>query len=296
MRWKSLSAAAAAMAFCAASAVAATRSEMVPVDAATRIHVLDSGPGRSDGATLVFIPGWRFGASIWSAQLAVFARDRRVIAIDPRSQGDSSKTTEGDTPEQRARDLQAVLNRLHVGRRVLIGWSQGVQDVAAYVQQFGTADVDGVILVDSTISGGAPAIAAAPGFASQQLGLLPMLSQSPREYTEGMMHAVITRRLPPAEFNALVDNALKTPTAIGAAMLVADMFGVDRRGAIAKVNCPVLVIASPRSPELADQKAMAAKFHVARFEVVDQAGHAVFVDQPDRFDALVRDFLGRLRH
>lgn len=274
--------------------IPAAHSRMERVDAMTEIHVLDAGPRSGRRATLVFIPGWRFTASIWSRQIEAFASGRRVIAIDPRSQGESTKTSNGDTPEQRARDLHVVLQRLAVGRRVLVGWSQGVQDVAAYIQQFGTANLDGVVLVDSTISAGAPGVAASSDFAVQQLSLLSLFSASPRRYTEGMIQAVITRPLSPAARNALVDEALKTPTAIGEAMLVADLFTVDRRPALAKIDRPLLVIASPRSSELAQQRAMAARVPHAQFEVVSGAGHAVFVDQPEKFTALLTNFLGRL--
>src|ERR1700730_11861840 len=72
------------------------------VDAApgVRIHVRAAGVA-SEKHTVVFIPGWRLTASIWKEQLRTFSKDRRVIAIDPRSQGDSSKNSEGNTPEQR---------------------------------------------------------------------------------------------------------------------------------------------------------------------------------------------------
>jgi pimeloyl-ACP methyl ester carboxylesterase len=75
-----------------------------------------------------------------------------VIAIDPRSQGPSIKTTEGNIPETRAKDLHEVLANLGVSRAVLVGWSQGAQDVASYIQQFGTKSLAGAIFVDSPVS------------------------------------------------------------------------------------------------------------------------------------------------
>ena len=36
---------------------------------------------------------------------------------------------------------------------------------------------------------------------------------------------------------------------------------------------------------------MAAKLPNARFEAVEGAAHAVFIDQPERFDALLEAFL-----
>jgi microsomal epoxide hydrolase len=276
----------------ATSALARERNVDVAPDIS--LHIIDSGPEDARLPTLVLIPGWGFAGSIWSAQIDAFDDDRRVIAIDPRSQGDSTKTADGYTPEQRADDLHVLLGKLGVRRFVLVGWSQGVQDVAAYVLRHGTAPIDGVVLVDSMISGGAANVAASPGMAAQQLGLLPILAEAPRDYTEGLMRAVITRALAPAELDALISEALKTPTAIRAAMLVADMFGTDRSAAVAKIDRPALIIASPRSSELAAQRDMAAKIAGSEFHIVDNAGHAVFFDQPDRFNALLGEFLARL--
>lgn len=282
-----------AMLWCVTSAASA-RTVDIQAAADVRIHVIDEGPARSDRPTLVLVPGWRFSGSIWAAQIAAFAGDRRVIAIDPRSQGESSKTVEGNTPEQRAQDLHAVLTQLNVDRFVLVGWSQGVQDVAAYVQQYGTAAIDGLVLVDAPVSGGAAGVAQAPEAAASELRLLSIYTRAPRDYTEGMMRAIITRDMPPDELGGLIDQALATPTTTGAAMLVADLFGLDRRPALARMDRPVLVIAAASSPELADQREMVSRLADAEFHAVENAGHAVFIDQPEPFNTLLRGFLVRI--
>ena len=275
------------------TANAAPRSEMVRVAPDIQLHILEDGKA-SRLPTLVLIPGWRLTASIWADQIRLFASDRRVLAIDPRSQGDSTKTDEGDTPEQRARDYRALFTSVHAGPMVLVGWSQGVQDVAAYVDQFGTDGIKAIVLVDSTISKGAANIPATLPSVVQQLRLLSILADSPRDYTEGMMHAIISRPLSATAFNGLVAEALKTPTATGAAMLIADLFGKDRSAAVAKFTVPTLVIASGRSSELSEQRELAGRLPQGRIEVVDQAAHAVFIDQPERFHQLVRDFVEHL--
>jgi pimeloyl-ACP methyl ester carboxylesterase len=272
------------------SASASPRSHQIEVAPHVQLHILEDGTA-SPKPTLVLIPGWRLTANIWTHQIEAFSHDRRVIAIDPRSQGDSTKTDEGDTPEQRARDYHVLLDSLHAGPVVLVGWSQGVQDVAAYIDQFGTQGVDAVILVDSTISRGAVNVPNMIPFAVQQLRLLPLLSDSPREYTEGMMRAIISKPLSDAYFNKLVAEALKTPTATGEAMLIADLFGKDRSKAVPKFTVPTLIIASERSAELAQQVDLAKQLPNARVVVVSQAAHAIFLDQPDRFESLVRSFL-----
>jgi non-heme chloroperoxidase len=276
----------------AQAATAAPRTEMIQVGPGIQLHMVEDGKA-STRPTVVLIPGWRLTASIWANQIRLFAADGRVLAVDPRSQGDSTKTDEGDTPEQRARDYRALFTAVHATPLVLVGWSQGVQDVAAYVDQFGTDGIKAIVLVDSTISKGAANIPANLPRVVQQLRLLSILNDSPRDYTVGMMHAIISTPLSEDALNGLVAEALKTPTATGAAMLVADLFGKDRSSAIGKFTVPTLVIASGHSGELAEQRQLAASLPDGRFEVLDQAAHAVFIDQPERFHELVKNFMER---
>jgi microsomal epoxide hydrolase len=286
-----LAAALVAAALVAPAAHAADR--FVDVAPQVRIHVVDEGAPSAKPA-LVLVPGWTFGADVWRREIDRFARDRRVIAIDPRSQGQSTKTGEGDTPEQRARDLKAVLDQLHAGPIVLVGWSQGVQDVAAYVGQFGTDALRGVVLVDSTVSSGAASAERDPKGTAEQLARFDLYAKHPRDYLQGMMGFIIRKPQPNGAVDRLIDSSMQTPPAIGVAMLIADFFGEDRTGALKKLDRPTLIIAAGYSPELAEQKAMAAALPHARFEVVEDAGHAVFLDQPEKFDALLTDLLAKL--
>ena len=90
---------------------------------------------------------------------------------------------------------------------------------------------------------------------------------------------------------ALVTEARKTPPTTGTEMLVMDIFGVDRRAALKKIDRPTLVIASAKSPLLEAQKEMAAAIPGARFVTVEGAGHALFVDEPQQFDDGLRQLL-----
>src|SRR4029077_10685309 len=98
-------------------------SRTVEVADSVSLPVIEAGKPDAQ-SVLVFIPGWSTSADIWKRQIESFAKACRVIAFDPRSQGESTKTTSGNTPETRAQDLHALLERLGVQRPVLIGWSQ----------------------------------------------------------------------------------------------------------------------------------------------------------------------------
>jgi non-heme chloroperoxidase len=271
----------------------AVSSRMVQVASGVSLRVLEAG--KSDNKpVLVFIPGWSTNADVWRNQIETFAKTHRVITFDPRSQGQSRKMTAGNTPETRAQDLHALLEQLGAQRPVLIGWSQGVQDVAAYVERYGTKDLAGIVLVDAAVSDGADGMAARPQETAEQFKMFAVYQAHQQEYLAGMMRAIISKPQSDDAIKALVNTGMKTPPDIGVGMLVADMFGVNRTPALKKIECPTLIIASAKSFELSRQQSAANQIPHARFEKVDDAAHAVFIDQPDRFNELLKSFLANL--
>jgi non-heme chloroperoxidase len=268
-------------------------ARMIGVAEGVSLHLIESGKPNG-GAPLVFIPGWSTGADIWRHQIDTFAKTHRVIAFDPRSQGNSTKTAAGNTPETRAQDLHALLEQLRVRQPVLIGWSQGVQDVAAYVEHYGTTGLAGIVLVDAAISDGADGIVARPQEAAAQFKMFAVYQAHQDEYLHGMMQAIISKPQSDDAIKSLVSTGMKTPPDIGVAMLIADMFGVNRTPALKKIDCPTLIIAAAKSDELARQEAGAKQISHARLEKVEDTAHAVFIDQADRFDELLTSFVAEL--
>ena len=281
---------AAGAAFVHADSAPESREQKVDIGGNVSLRVIEAGKPDAR-AVLVFIPGWSTGVDIWRRQIETFAKTNRAVAFDPRSEGESTKTTSGNTPETRAQDLHALLDRLGVRRPVLIGWSQGVQDVAAYVEQYGTKDLAGIVLVDAAISDGADGMVARSEETAEQFKMFAVYQAHQKEYLAGMMRAIISRPQSDGVIERLISTGMKTPSDIGVGMLVADMFGVNRTPALKKIECPTLIIASTKSFELPRQQAAANQIPRARFEKIDDAAHAVFVDQPDRFDELLKTFV-----
>jgi pimeloyl-ACP methyl ester carboxylesterase len=279
--------------FVRAESVPELRGQKVDVGENVSLHVIEAGKPDAE-PVLIFIPGWSTGADIWRRQIETFAKTNRVIAFDPRSEGESTKTTSGNTPETRAQDLHALLERLRVRRHVLIGWSQGVQDVAAYVDRYGTKDLTGIVLVDAAVSDGADGMAERPQETAAQFKMFAVYQAHQREYLGGMMRAIISKPQTDGTIEQLVNAGMKTPADVGVAMLIADMFGTNRTPALKKIDCPTLIIASAKSDELARQQAAADQIPHARFEKIDDAAHAVFLDQPERFSELLTTFVANL--
>jgi len=275
----------------AAAPGAAIQDGFFTTSDAARIHYLRAGAPTSR-PTLILIPGWTLSADLWQEQLQKFSDSRLVIAVDSRSQGKSSRMETGNTPERRANDLHELADNLHLHQLVLVGWSQGAQDVAAYIQQFGTRSVAGVVFVDSPVSAGVAELDIRKEFARAILSGLAVYAAHPDEYAQGVVKSIFKRPHPDLDMDGIVRSARNTPPAIGTAMLVSDIFGADRRPALAKIDRPALVIASAQSPLLEAQKEMADAIKGARFVAVENTGHALFVDDPQAFDAELTTLLG----
>jgi non-heme chloroperoxidase len=266
------------------------RASFIKLHDGTRLHCLEAGT-LSTEPTLVLIPGWTLPAFLWNEQLKQFSAHRLVIAIDPRSQGDSTKSEGGNTPEQRARDLHEILSIRHVPQAVLVGWSQGAQDVAAYLQQFGTGQIAAVAFVDSPVAGGPADLDANREFVRGFLGRLPSYVEQPAQYTAGLVKSLFRKPHPELNMDAIIAHTRKTPVDTGVEMLIMDLLAVDRRPALVRLDRPTLVIAAADSPLLESQKRIANSIPGARFVSVPEAGHAVFIDDPTTFNRAIQQLL-----
>ncbi|WP_194240270.1 alpha/beta fold hydrolase [Amycolatopsis sp. YIM 10] len=108
------------------------------------MHYADRGTGRP----LVFVPGWMATTEFFGHQLTHFAGSHRVLSYDPRSQGRSEKTPQGNNFTTRGQDLDAFLRALGLTGAVLVGFSYGSYDVFAYLRDFGFDRVAGVVVLD----------------------------------------------------------------------------------------------------------------------------------------------------
>jgi non-heme chloroperoxidase len=266
----------------AAAAVRAKSETFLTSDNVT-LHYFDAGPAQS--SAIVLIPGWTMPADIFEPQINVLSAHFRVIALDPRSQGDSQKTPEGNYPVRHAHDIDELLQHLNVTSAVLLGWSNGVPDVLTFVDKVGTAKLRGVILVDGFLDFSSP---------QMQKGLAGMLNvfQTDRpKFTDAFVRGMYATKQSDEYIQHVKDASLKTPTNTAAV----EMFNVlslgDVTPILAKIDKPVLYIYEPQLESQA--KLIQSKLPSARVEVF-KAGHAMFVDDPDHFNKVVADFINSL--
>lgn len=273
----------AGQAWAATSATAADR--WFTTSDGVRLHYIEQGAGR----TIVLVPGWTMPAWIFQAQIADFSRTWHVVALDPRGQGESDVAASGYEPYRRGQDIAELLDRVGGQPVVLMGWSLGVLDALAYVHQYGDTRIAGLVLIDNSVGedpAPAPSREAAP---PRRRGRAPKISR------EEAMHAFVRgmfRTAPSADYlDRLTEATLRTPAWAASALLAYPVPRSFWRDAVYSTSKPVLYVVRPG---LAGQAANLESHHAAADSVVMQGvGHALFVDDPVRFDATVVSFIRR---
>ncbi|MEZ5668090.1 MAG: alpha/beta hydrolase [Alphaproteobacteria bacterium] len=287
-------AAAAALAFSALSPGAAGAADRwITVSSGIELHVIDEGEGRP----LVFVPGWTFAGEIFRQQIEAFSADWRVIAIDPRSQGQSTVTVEGNDYVTHAEDLTNVLQKLGVERPVLVGWSFGCLTTWGFVRQNGVNAVAGHVCID----------------------LSPVtLSDDPADWTEGPLRDIagayhvflrtdtgqrefvrwyadevmVERELTAEEMDWIVGQSQQVPHWAAAALFASGMFMDMRETAIALDGAvPTMHVIAEHWQDTAVPFVERTLPH-ARVEVM--GGHMMFWEYPEKFNAALADFLAAI--
>lgn len=242
-----------------------------------RLSWLQAG-NRSARPSFLLLPGWSMPAWIWSAQFGPLSMDRAVFALDPRGQGESERPAHGYDIQTRARDLHAFASS--ISPVIAVGWSLAALELLEAIDRFGSMPFAGVVLVDSSV-GEEPA--PAPGSP-----LIDALQADREAALDAFVRAIFASGRPEAEVRALVEGALRMPLAASLALFPRDIPREHWRGIVRAVELPLLYAVSPQFQEQAWN--LRASRPRTQVEVFHRSGHALFADEPDRFNRLLIHF------
>jgi len=256
-----------------------TRSFQLTTGDGVRLNVLEAGPPQPDPSlpVIVLVPGWCMPASIWQAQLQALGQRFRTLALDPRGQGDSEVPSAGYEAERRASDLRELLAPLP--RAVLVGWSLAVLDALNLVDRFGDSQLAGLVLVDNSV--GEPPAPKPSNFIAE-------LRADRGAALDRFVRAMFKRPRPEAEIERIKQAALRMPLD-GAIALLSYPFPREHWRNIARSFAkPLCYCVTSRYLEQA--RNLQRERPATRVEWFEHAGHALFVDEPERFNRIVSDF------
>lgn len=273
----------------------------VTVSDGTSLHYIEAGSGRP----LVMIPGWSQSAAEFKHQIDDLARDRRVIALDMRGHGESDTPDHGYRIARLSRDLHDVLAALDLAEVDVLGHSMGCSVIWSHLDLFGGERLARLLLIDQ-----APAVTGRPNWSEEERldcgCLMPSATElygfcdavraaDDAEAEADLLAGMFTGAMPRDELLWIAAENLKFPRT-HAADLLFDHCMLDWRDVIRRIDRPTLVVGAAKSIFPArSQEWIAEQIPGAELRIFaeDEGGsHFMFYENPEAFNALVRDFLG----
>lgn len=272
----------AALATSSAAAGAPVREGSFQTSDGVRLHYLESGSGNR---AIVFIPGWLMPAAVFDQQLSSLGQDFRILALDPRSQGKSELTAKSHDPKRRTQDILEFLAAAGVREYILAGWSLGVLEVLDFIARNPQAGLRGLILIDNSIGEGRAPPARKSDFAEI------MKNDARREAYLRKFCADLTKKPAPASVNrAVLDSALRVPGPVALQLINQPYPREYWRETVEQQSVPVFYAVTPRLREQADALRKKRPGDRSTVVVYAKAGHALFLDEAEPFNAAVRKF------
>jgi len=255
-----------------------------------RLHYVQVG----QGIPLVLIHGFPLDHTLWQGQIDGLADAASIIAPDLRGFGQSDAPEGTYTMETHADDLRALLDALQIERAVLCGLSMGGYIALAFWRKY-PSRARALVLVDTRAGADAPAAR------QNRLDMAEKVRRHGSAFAaEAMLPRLMaesTRRSRPDLIESVRAMILRqSPTGIiGAQLGMAER--PDSTPMLGTITVPTLVVFGAEdtvTPPETEGRALADAIPNASLVVIPNAGHLSNLEQPETFNAAVREFLRRI--
>jgi non-heme chloroperoxidase len=265
-----------------------------------KLHYLEAGTG----SALVLIPGWSQSAMEFKHQLEGLSDKYHVYAIDMRGHGDSEKPDHGYRIQRLSEDVHEFLAAKDLGGVTLAGHSMGCSVIWGYWEQYGGDRLSKLILVDQM-----PVITSNPAWSAKELESAGAIFDAKSLFetvnglagpdgvkmTNGFITGMFTKQYSPDVVKWVIQENLKFPREY-AARLLFDHATNDWRDVIPRINVPTLVVGGKASlVPWKSQVWVGSQIKGARTEIFEEnegGAHFMFIENPEKFNRLVKEFNG----
>jgi non-heme chloroperoxidase len=265
-----------------------------------RIHYMEAGTGKP----LVMIPGWSQTAAQFKHQIQGLSDRYHVYALDMRGHGESSKPTHGYRIHRLSKDVHEFLVAKNLTGVTLAGHSMGCSVIWGYWELFGSERLAKLVLIDQM-----PMITVNPIWSEQEkidAGAIltkdtlysvtnDLAGPEGVKTTEGFITGMFNKDYSREELAWVIQQNLKMPRPY-AARLLYDHATNDWRDVLPLINIPVLIVGGKASlVGWRSQVWMGTQIpgsQVVIFETEEGGNHFMFMENPEKFNRIVRDFIG----
>lgn len=245
-----------------------------------RLSVLEAGTGDP----IIFVHGVVTTSNIFPKYVSAYSPGFRGIAVDLRGYGDSDKPATGFTIDQFSKDLIKLADALHIDKAVWVGVSMGgmilqrlaldhPDRVRALVL---VSTTDGAMILDEDISTiGAP--------------------RDYRDVSKNMIVESFPQDTPSKTYQPLLDRiSTWNATVLREALTSMSQFNVH--GQLSRITAPTLIMVGAKDGVATPTIAKGIQAQITGAPLVEfDTGHFMMAEDPEKFRAVLGDFLKRLK-
>lgn len=261
-----------------------------------KLHYEERGAEHGTGRPILFLHGVWMSGRFFKKQLSALGKNHRVIALDFRGHGRSSRVPRGHTMGQYARDVRAFIQGMGLRGVVLAGWSMGTFVVLDYFQQFGAENVKAAVMVEESTSD--------YKWPDWPIGFIDFASlcqmmrdvQTDREAFARAFIDLMFKEKPGEKDVAWMLREICRPDEAIAGAVLFDQTVQDYRPALPKVTVPTLLCFGRDEKIIPVAAGEYLRDHLANAKLVifEKSSHCPFLEEPRRFNREVEAFVSGL--
>jgi non-heme chloroperoxidase len=249
------------------------------------LNVIEKGDNTKPA--ILFIHGFRQSYLSWSPQFASSLGERcHLVAFDLRGHGNSGSPWRAeayDNSQPWADDVASVIKATGLNKPLIVAWSYGGNVTMSFIRNYPNEKLAGIVMVD-TSAGTLPISAPNP-------------NAPPRPTQSSDLAANITAVNAANELLfGNVSAPLKAQFALAAMRVspfvergIVKLSQISNADLLPKISAPITLIVGGKDPIIPAAMAATIKQTFAHATIVDfpQSGHAPFLDEPEKFNALL---------
>jgi 3-oxoadipate enol-lactonase len=246
--------------------------------------------GNEKSKAIVFIHGFPFDHFMWDAQVSGFSRKHFCITYDLRGLGESNVGDGQFTIESFVDDLESVVEELKLDKPIICALSMG-----GYISLRAMERIQnkfyGLILCDTKSS-----VDDNEGKIKRAAAIKQINSGNYDNFIETFVLNCFGEKFvkeKKSEYRKVVERSKKNNPLGVKGCLLAMAGRTDTTESLSKINIPTLVICGSEdklSPP-AVMKLMSEKISNSKFVLIEDAGHMTPIENPEKLNSVVKDFL-----
>lgn len=254
---------------------------------------------QGEGPVMLLVHGWGVSGELFDEQVSALSDRFRVIVPDIPGHGASGVFPVGAGFQALADALEELISRLQLRAIVLLGWSLGAMVVWDLLARYPELDIKALVIVDMVpriLNDGEWNFGLREGQDHHAFDReIELIENDWPAYVNLLAPQLISpgSDRPATDLLAIIKAAAISNHAPSMARLWALLVEQDFRAILPNITIPTLVITGGRSAlySVASGQWVAAQIPRSEFVIFESGGHAPHLDQPQRFNQLLAEFV-----